>query len=394
MEANARINGEITSLDLEIAEERNKEEKDYAKILDLIDEKTEKEKERARNNVAIKQAELDIIRKRNSLSQNSTEAMDEEAAASTALIEAQNALKQAEVNGEREKRKIIAAKTAQEQKKQADAYKQAVTDLTTALKEYDLQYSDTMDNLKKKQMEAPQGKDIDKDSLNAYYDSMIARYDAEYQAYAAMTDAKIAKLEEFIETQKTLGNDTTAQELEIANLRRLKDKEYNKMRDATTKADDERTLALKDNFKSILSSYGGMLDGMSSLFEENTVAYKLTATAKAIIDTYLAATAVMAEQAGGIGARLAAMAGVIAAGVANVVEIWKVNPKGENATPSVASSAVAQAPAIVDSTPYTYSRNVMTEEEEERLNQPMFVSVVDINNVQNRVRVTEEESTW
>lgn len=393
--ANAKLDGEIAALDLEIAEKRNEEKKDYDKILQLMDERNKKEKEKLQNELKIRQDELKVIQLRNSLSDNSTKDLDAEAQAQAAVIAATNALTQAEANNEKEKRRIISAKLSQKQKDDAEAYKNAVNDLNLALKGLDLQYKETMDAMAKP-MEAPEGAAIDSESINAYYDSVIAAYDAEYQAYATMTDQKIAKLEEFIETQKALGNDTKAQELEIAKLRQEKNKQYNKLMDDTNKANKQRAKDQKANFDATLNAYGGMLDGMSQLFEENTIAYKITATAKAIIDTFLAANAVMAEQQGGLVARLAAAAGVIAAGVANVVSIWKVNPSGENSTPSAGGtpSVVAQAPQVIDETPYTYSRNLQTEDEEEQLNRPIWVSVEDISSKLNMVNVRDQEATF
>ena len=393
MEADAKLRGEVNKLELEIAEERNEEEKDYDKILNLIDEKTKKSVELAKNNVALKQAELDIIRKRIALTPSDTAAKDEEAAAAAALTDAQNALTQAQTAGEREKTKILKAKTSEEQTKKNEALRESVTKLTAALKELDWQYQDTLESLNKP-LKAPEGAEMDKDSVNEYYDAVVAGINAEYEAYVTMTNGKIAELEKFIETQKALNNDVSAQEMQLAQLRRDRDKEYNKMKEKTQKADEGRAKDQKKVFNATLDAYGGMLDGMQNLFEENTIAYKVTATAKAIIDTFTAANAVLAEQAGGVVARIAAMAGVIAAGVANVVSIWKVNPKSENSTPSADSSAVAQAPQIIDSTPYTYTRTLQTQEEEDALNQPIYVSVTDINNVQNRVRVVENESTF
>lgn len=59
-----------------------------------------------------------------------------------------------------------------------------------------------------------------------------------------------------------------------------------------------------------------------------------------------------------------------------------------------AAAASVSAPVEIESQPFTYARTVQTFEEEDRLNQPIFVSVTDIDNVQNRVRVTENESSW
>ena len=171
--------------------------------------------------------------------------------------------------------------------------------------------------------------------------------------------------------------------------------QYKKMNDTITKSNKDRAkmqLALQ---KSELKGYADLMDSVSSLFEENTVAYKATATAKALINTYLAATSALAETPGGAIAKGVAMAATLAAGLAQVISIWKVNPAGETSVPSSSTSTPAIAePSVEQSNPYSYTRSVQTFEEEDALNQPMFVSVVDINNVQNRVRVTEQESTF
>lgn len=394
LQADAKLRGEVAQLELEIAEERNAEEKDYDKILNLIDEKTKKSIELAKNNIALKQAELDIIRKRIALSPSDTAAKDEEAAAAAALTDAQNALKQAQTAGEREKTKILKAKTSEEQTKKNEDFRESVTKLTAALKELDWQYQDTLETLNKP-LKAPEGAEMDKESVNEYYDAVVEGIKAEYEAYVAMTDGKIAELEKFIEAQKALNNDVSSQEAQLAQLRRDREKAYNKMRDKTQQAEEKRAKDQKTVFNATLNAYGGMLDGMQNLFEENTIAYKVTATAKAIIDTFTAANAVLAEQAGGVVARVAAMAGVIAAGVANVVSIWKVNPKSENSTPSAGASAVAEPPQIIDSTPYTYTRSLQTEEEQEEiLNRPIWVSVEEISNKQNMVQVRDQEATF
>ena len=58
-----------------------------------------------------------------------------------------------------------------------------------------------------------------------------------------------------------------------------------------------------------------------------------------------------------------------------------------------AASAVA-APAQIDTTAYTYTRQLQTQEEEEALNRPIWVSVSDIERGLNSVKVREEESTF
>lgn len=64
--------------------------------------------------------------------------------------------------------------------------------------------------------------------------------------------------------------------------------------------------------------------------------------------------------------------------------------KGENN----GSNGTAAQPQEIDSTPYTYTRTLQTAEEEDALNRPVWVSVTDINNAQNQVRVRDEESSF
>lgn len=58
-----------------------------------------------------------------------------------------------------------------------------------------------------------------------------------------------------------------------------------------------------------------------------------------------------------------------------------------------AAAAVA-APAQIDTTAYTYTRQLQTQEEEDALNRPIWVSVSDIERGLNSVKVREEESTF
>lgn len=60
---------------------------------------------------------------------------------------------------------------------------------------------------------------------------------------------------------------------------------------------------------------------------------------------------------------------------------------------SSVGGGVGATPALMDSTPYTYSRTIQTTEEEERLNAPIWVSVEDISSaLSHQVTVTDESS--
>ena len=386
--ANAKLEGEIAAKERDIAEGRNKEVKDYDQILNDINEKTQLQQQIAKNNIALKKQELNAIRQSNALADSNTKDLQAEADAEAALIQATNALTAAEAAAAREKKEILSQKRSEERTKATNA-------LTAALKDLETQYTNTLSTIEKPI--APEGAEIDADSINAYHDAMIANYQAEYEAYSAMTEQKIAALQAFIEEQKAAGYDTAAQEAEISKLRAQNVKEYKKMIASQKKEDDNRQKQLKANYNAQLSAFSNLMGSMEGLFAENTVAYKASATAKALIDTYLAANEVFAQQQGGLPTRIAAMAATIAQGLANVMAIWKTDTKN----PSVSNTTIAAATATpqADNTPYTYARTVQTVASEEILNQssePMKVYVLesDIPTAQNKSKVRVMESEW
>lgn len=54
---------------------------------------------------------------------------------------------------------------------------------------------------------------------------------------------------------------------------------------------------------------------------------------------------------------------------------------------------VGASPMLIDSTPYSYTREVQTVEEQETLNKPIYVTVTDIEEgLDHKVQVTDEAS--
>lgn len=394
----AELNKEVQILAADYAEAI--EAKDYEKAQQILDKKTEKELELAKTQVAIANAQYSVIQKTNALAQSGTKDLDAEADALVAVKEAETGLELVRKSAAETQKKLNSQATAEKQKEAADALKLKVEELNIALNEYTQQYQAAIS------LEAPtrpEGGDVTKDSLNSYYDEVNARAQAEYDAYATMTEQKIAKLQEWLDEQRAAGVEEKNLATQVIELEKLKGEaaagypqQYKKMIDTQNKADKERAKNLKVLQKSEIKGYADLFDSVSGLFEQNTVAYKATATAKALINTYLAATGAFADTPGGPIARGVAMAATLAAGLAQVIQIWKINPKGETSVSQASSAsmpAVAE-PVMVESQPFTYTRTAQTFEEEDTLNQPMFVSVTDINNVQNRVRVVEEESSF
>lgn len=109
------------------------------------------------------------------------------------------------------------------------------------------------------------------------------------------------------------------------------------------------------------------------------------AATKAVLDAKSLASAILKTT--GLGVNAAAQ---IAAARGSYVTT--VNSLRDEGSAGAAAASVA-TPTTIDSTPYTYSRTLQTAEEEERLNQPIWVSVSDIESgLNNRVKVTDEAS--
>lgn len=86
--------------------------------------------------------------------------------------------------------------------------------------------------------------------------------------------------------------------------------------------------------------------------------------------------------------------GVTAAAAAVGKTIANIKSLGGDSEDGGGAGATA-APQLIDSTPYSYTRQLQTDvEREEMLNTPIYVRVTDIESAQARVRVTDSESTF
>lgn len=86
--------------------------------------------------------------------------------------------------------------------------------------------------------------------------------------------------------------------------------------------------------------------------------------------------------------------GVTAAAAAVGKTIANIKSLGGDSEDGGGAGATA-APQLIDSTPYSYTRQLQTDvEREEMLNTPIYVRVTDIESVQSRVRVTDQESSF
>lgn len=71
----------------------------------------------------------------------------------------------------------------------------------------------------------------------------------------------------------------------------------------------------------------------------------------------------------------------------------KNNFSAESGGGSSSSAGVGASPVVVDSTPYTYTRTIQTQDEKDELNRPIYVTVTDIEDgLSHKVQVTDESS--
>lgn len=113
-------------------------------------------------------------------------------------------------------------------------------------------------------------------------------------------------------------------------------------------------------------------------------------------NTLVAPPAIAAANAVDLASTIAQTVGMATMGAANMAAAvggYVSNVKSIKGGEEGGAAAVA-APAQIDTTAYTYTRQLQTEEEEEALNRPIWVSVSDIERGLNNVKVREEESTF
>ena len=142
---------------------------------------------------------------------------------------------------------------------------------------------------------------------------------------------------------------------------------------------------------SLLAIAGETASGIMSL-------WKAYSGKKAANNTLVLPPAIAAANAVDLASTIAQTVGMATMGAANMAAaiggyVSNVKSiKGEEGGGG-AAAAVA-APAQIDTTAYTYTRQLQTEEEEEALNRPIWVSVTDIERGLNNAKVREEESTF
>lgn len=194
------------------------------------------------------------------------------------------------------------------------------------------------------------------------------------------TDAAIEYTQKINALQDSIAeNDTKVAEQRITNQQNVEKAEKASNKEGeVTKWTLDNMLNMGQSIGKIFGSVANMMDKNS---EEGLAAYKAFATASAIIDTIASAVAAYKSLAGiplaGPALGAAAAAAAVAAGMANVMQIQKTTLGSTASVENTYGSSSVSAPDINAWEPQ-YTRNLQTDSETDKMNQPIYVTVTDI----------------
>ena len=174
------------------------------------------------------------------------------------------------------------------------------------------------------------------------------------------------------------------------NIERTKDDEKTTAKAAEKKKKQLIALQKVQLAVSLLAIAGETASGIMSL-------WKAYAGKTAANNTLVAPPAIAAANALDLASTIAQTVGMATMGAANMAAAiggYVSNVKSIKGGEEGGGAAAVAAPAQIDTTAYTYTRQLQTQEEEEALNRPIWVSVSDIERGLNSVKVREEESTF
>ena len=140
--------------------------------------------------------------------------------------------------------------------------------------------------------------------------------------------------------------------------------------------------------------FGGVADAVGAIWGEQSEAAKGFQAAQAVFNALSAANGAYSSMASipyvGPVLGAAAAAAALASGYANVKAIYATNADGSNVSTSIA------APAALNTTPISYTKELLGDKEKDIINQPIkcFVTETDITETQNKVKVTENNASF
>ena len=140
--------------------------------------------------------------------------------------------------------------------------------------------------------------------------------------------------------------------------------------------------------------FGGVADAVGAIWGEQSEAAKGFQAAQAVFNALSAANGAYSSMASipyvGPVLGAAAAAAALASGYANVKAIYATNADGSNVSTSIA------APAALNTTPISYTKELLGDKEKDIINQPQkcYVLESDITDTQNKVKVTENNASF
>ena len=333
-------------------------EEDALTMLDILKKRYEKAKQ-----------EQTDFRKKDFMAQNN----DDEIAKEAELVALKVSLMNDETLSEEEKANLIKAKEQElwDFKQQNLLNELSLTDLTNEeklalLNEY---YTREKEMRDKNTQDAKDAAEKEREAFEKKYDSINRNIDANVgllDSIGSLSDAIAQNIERTMEDEETTSKSAEKKKKQLLALQKVQ-------------------LAV-----SLLAIAGETASGIMSL-------WKAYAGKTAANNTLVAPPAIAAANAVDLASTITQTVGMATMGAANMAAAiggYVSNVKSiKGGEEGGAASAVA-APAQIDTTAYTYTRQLQTEEEEEALNRPIWVSVTDIERGLNNAKVREEESTF
>ena len=164
--------------------------------------------------------------------------------------------------------------------------------------------------------------------------------------------------------------------------------------EATNKKKQKIWQVYNATVQSTANVFGGVADAVGAIWGEESEAAKGFQAAQAVFNALSAANGAYSSMASipyvGPVLGAAAAAAALASGYANVKAIYATNADGSNVSTSIA------APAALNTTPISYTKELIGDKEKDIINQPIkcFVTETDITETQNKVKVTENNASF
>ena len=309
------------------------------------------------------------LSKKDFMAQNNSDEIAKEAE----LLALKVSLMNDETISEEKKAELIKAKEQElwDFKQQNLLNELALTDLTNEeklalLNEY---YSREKEMRDKAAEDAKEAAEKETENFEKKYDAINKNIDANVgllDSIGALSDAISQNIERTMDDEKTTAKAAEKKKKQLIALQKVQ-------------------LAV-----SLLAIAGETASGIMSL-------WKAYAGKTAANNTLVAPPAIAAANAVDLASTIAQTVGMATMGAANMAAAiggYVSNVKSIKGEESGGGAAAVAAPAQIDTTAYTYTRQLQTQEEEEALNRPIWVSVSDIERGLNNVKVREEESTF